>query len=425
MPVIAMKNRLASFFFGITLVTIVGIPQFMFHYFEEGLENSAKLGMLTEVNQFAAAYKQDKATLLPSSYVFTFKFDEPPGYYVGDKNFLANTQLDTGEFKFLFGDTFKSAAPEEDIVLLMHKHLLDDGRSLYGLAKFNLEDSDGYVDKWIKKQEYTLLYIIFGYLALVVLALWYYSNRVGRKTTQLVEWAERVSANLNSETKPNFKFTEFNRVASCLEQALDKNAKLVEREQKFLSHASHELRTPIAIIRANMEILDRINLPAEASEPINRLDRASISMQLLTETLLWLGRQSESPPAEYQVNLTELLQRIIGEQDYLIQGENVEVINDFADAPQFMLPATPLMIVLSNLIRNAFQYTHQGWIKVAYQNSAILIENHDSDLVADKGVVSFGLGLELTQKVCAKLGWILTLDNRMGGMRVKLVLPSR
>lgn len=425
MPAFSIKNRLVSFFFGITLVTIVCIPEFMAHYFEKGLENAAKLSLLTEVNYFARTYKQDRATPLPSSYVFTFKFDDMPSYLIGDKDILSNIQLTEGEFKFLLSDAIRSEGSNKDMVLLIHKHLLDDGRNLYALAQYDLEDNHGYIDKWISKQKYKLLYITSGYLVLVILALWYYSHRVGQKTALLVDWAERVSASLNTETKPALKFDEFNRIASCLEHSLDKNAKLVEREQKFLSHASHELRTPIAIIRANMEILDRINLSDEACEPINRIDRASTNMQLLTETLLWLGRQSESSPAETSVELAGLLQRIVSEQDYLIQDEKVEMRHSFADAPKLVLPVAPLMIVLSNLIRNAFQYTHNGWIKVAYQDGIILIENHDLDLIVDKHVVSFGLGLELTQKVCSKLGWTLEIDKRPGGMQVKLVLPNR
>ncbi|MEB3733551.1 histidine kinase dimerization/phospho-acceptor domain-containing protein [Halopseudomonas pachastrellae] len=57
---------------------------------------------------------------------------------------------------------------------------------------------------------------------------------------------------------------------------------------------SHELRTPISVIRANVELLERLRAqsridPAMEQQALDRIDRASLTMQHLTETLLWLA----------------------------------------------------------------------------------------------------------------------------------------
>ncbi|RWX54540.1 sensor histidine kinase [Photobacterium chitinilyticum] len=419
----SVSNNLTSYFFGIALITVIVYTELLVQYFENGIESSAELRLLTETRSFANAYEQDKTAPLPSSYVMTFYFDELPKLVMQQSDILKGVDLNVGDFLFIMGDEVVPKLLEDEFVLVLHHGKLHDGRSLYAIAKydFNLL-ADHETERWDEDFLF-ILYIGVGYLVLILMALWFYSYRVGKKSGALVDWAEQVSTdNLGSE-RPDFQFNEYNRVATCLEQSLKRNAALMEREKKFLSHASHELRTPIAIIRANMEILERMDIPELALSPLSRVERANTNMQLITETLLWLGRKNDIAPAEYQVNITYLLKQLIDDHTYLIQGESVEVIHDYDVAPVEVLPATPLMIILNNLIRNAFQYTHKGWIRVTYQCGRIIVENYDTDIVNDREVVSFGLGLELTQKVCSRLHWELDIIYSDGGVKAALQLP--
>ncbi|MGR5147883.1 sensor histidine kinase [Photobacterium alginatilyticum] len=380
---------------------------------------------MTETRSFANAYERDQTAPLPSSYMMKFYFDELPEVIIQQSDILKGVSINVGDFLFIMSEDVVAdpELPSGDFVLALHHTKLYDGRSLYAIAKydFNLL-AEHETERWDEDFLF-ILYIGVGYLVLILMALWFYSYRVGKKSAALVDWAEQISTDNLSSERPDFHFNEYNRVATCLEQSLKRNAALMEREKKFLSHASHELRTPIAIIRANMEILERMDIPESALGSLSRVERASTNMQLITETLLWLGRKNETAPAEYQVNLPQLLQQLIDDHTYLIQGECVEVIHDYETAPDEMLPATPLMIVLNNLIRNAFQYTHKGWIKVTYQSGTIIVENYDMDLVNDREVVSFGLGLELTQKVCSRLHWNLDINYSDGGVKAALQLP--
>ncbi|SON48939.1 Sensor histidine kinase (fragment) [Vibrio tapetis subsp. tapetis] len=205
---------------------------------------------------------------------------------------------------------------------------------------------------------------------------------------------------------------------------MKKNAKLIEREQRFLSHASHELRTPIAIIRANMEILERITLPENSLGPMGRIDRASTNMQQITETMLWLVRKSETPPNQCKVSLVVMLDNIIDELQYLIQGEDVSVSINYSHAPTLQLPETPFRIVVGNLIRNAFQYTHSGQITINFEFSVIEIKNVNTQELDAQFKDSFGLGHDLTEKICKKLNWNLEIMEIDDGFIAKLHLPE-
>ena len=419
----SVSSKLTSYFFGIALLTVLVYTELLVQFFENGIESSAELRLLTETHSFSNAYQKDKTAPLPSSYMMKFYFDELPEVIIEQSDILNDVNIDVGDFLFIMGDEVVPKLLKDEFVLVLHHTKLYDGRSLYAIAKydFNLL-AEHETERWDEDFLF-ILYIGVGYLVLILIALWFYSYRVGKKSAALVDWAEQISTEKLDSERPDFRFDEYNRVATCLEQSLKRNAALMEREKKFLSHASHELRTPIAIIRANMEILERMDIPESALGSLSRVERANTNMQLITETLLWLGRKNDTAPAEYQVNLPHLLKQLIDDHTYLIQGESVEVIHDYETAPDEILPATPLMIVLNNLIRNAFQYTHKGWIKVTYQSGTIIVENYDMDLVNDRDVVSFGLGLELTQKVCCRLNWNLDINYSDGGVKAALQLP--
>lgn len=420
---LSLRNKLSSFFFGVAVVTIFVFAHLLMEYFEFGLEDSAKLRLLTESEAFALAYKKDPSISLPSTYVTSFAYDELPKIMIRGQNLLEHVRLEDGDFDVVMPEDVLIDDTEYDPILILHRLRLFDGRVLYTIARYDLELAEERIDKLFDNRLNIVFYTVLSYLLLTVLALWYYNHKVSKRTSYLVNWAEGVSSQF-SEQVPDFKFDEYNRVAACLHEALGKNADLVEREKKFLAHASHELRTPIAIIRANMEILEKIELPEKANTPIGRIERAGSNMQQITETLLWLSRKSDNQPVESEVSVVELLEQVIEEQRYLLQGEAVDIVTEFDGIEYRKLPVIPMMIVCANLIRNAFQYTHRGWVRISYQGDYVTIENAESDQHTKDYEVSFGFGLELTQKVCNKLGWTLAVVSRENGVMAQLTLPK-
>jgi signal transduction histidine kinase len=188
------------------------------------------------------------------------------------------------------------------------------------------------------------------------------------------------------------------------------------KEREFLKYASHELRTPISILRTNSAFLDKVspNPSSKEREIRDRIQRASLTMKGITEVLLWLGRDEDYPIPYEDVELSEFLSQLVAEQQFLFDGKDVDLALKLESCTQY-LPKEALRILLTNLIRNAFQHTDSGTINIIQQENKVVIENpydEGSFLNKDVNEIGFGLGLKLSHKLADRLDWELRSYQR-------------
>ncbi len=105
------------------------------------------------------------------------------------------------------------------------------------------------------------------------------------RTTEQIG-ATNLTARLNTGTRD-----EFGELAAVINRMLDRLQGLVERERRFTADASHELQTPLAVIKANASLcLTRDTDLAGYKRGMEAINRASTSMTNLTQDLLLLAR---------------------------------------------------------------------------------------------------------------------------------------
>lgn len=295
-------------------------------------------------------------------------------------------------------------------VLFFYSHRLNEHDWLYLLQGVAVsEDQDAAYDL-IETGAIALGAFFAAALTVLAVAL---INRVGRPVEQLARWADTLDAGALA-SPPGFRFRELNAVAAKLQHAFRRLTEGLAEEKRFLRHASHELRTPLSVISGNLEILEKINGPhtrnGPQAEALDRLSAAVTNMRQLTETLLWLHRPSERLLDPRPIDLHALVLKLIEENRYLLHGKAVTVEVTNGTASEVIAPSTPCRIVIANLVRNAFQYTHTGAIElhvgageITIQNSnARDVDNQVTDTAEDYG---FGLGLQLVERICELLGW--------------------
>ncbi len=285
-------------------------------------------------------------------------------------------------------------------------------------------DDDGLPDG---QSEPPFLYIIFtgiGAIMFFAVILLLVQRKISAPVEQLRDWAKFLDKEQLTQPIPDFHYSELNSLAKMVQTSLSSVQEGLEREQRFLGYASHELRTPISVARTNSELLRKMvikNISHDKQlEVLDRIERASLTMTDLTETLLWLNRQDDKSLPNQEICLGELVKEIEKDLTYLLHGKAVEVRVD-VDSSRLELPVSLIRIVISNLVRNAFQHTVSGNVEIRQKGAMFTVINcNREDESSEPQELGFGLGLELTERLVHQYGWAYLMKPSSCGRTVSV-----
>ena len=129
-------------------------------------------------------------------------------------------------------------------------------------------------------------------LALSIFGGWFVAGRALAPIKRISQTARAMSeGDLNARIAVERTESELEQVASTLNDAFDRLRLAVEQERRFTADASHELRTPISVLRAEAEwALDRERTPQQYKDALAVCRRAALRMQDAVERMLALVR---------------------------------------------------------------------------------------------------------------------------------------
>lgn len=276
---------------------------------------------------------------------------------------------------------------------------------------------------------------------------WLVSRRTTRPLKQLAELVDGVAPErLPQHFAAQYPRHEVGVLARTLEQALQRIAQAIQREKNFTRDVSHELRTPLAVINNSVELWrsqpmqtgqHAIEWQATA-EVMARIVEAAQQMEKTVQTLLILARE-EHTPTDLSSSLTALmplLEQAIIDNSLHLQDKAVDII--VCDSCQIQLPANPAMlkVLLDNLLSNAFHYTTEGFVKIAFNHGQLQISDSGPgiepsvlNVLATPGAkgqhsTGFGFGLSIVKRLCEHQGWQLTVHSAQGTVVSILFLRS-
>ncbi len=180
---------------------------------------------------------------------------------------------------------------------------------------------------------------------------------------------------------------EVYRLAAVFDEMLDKLQNAFEAEKQFTSDASHELRTPVAVILSECEYaLDCANSSEEFCDSLAVIKRQGDKMSKLISALLTISRMDKSSlvPELEETNLSELLEIVCDEQKELWQTDTTFLLDI---APNIIAKADSALIarLFINLISNACQY--------GKQNGTVTVSLKQDGANAAFSVTDDGLGI--------------------------------
>lgn len=137
---------------------------------------------------------------------------------------------------------------------------------------------------------------------------------------------------------------------------LDSLNNQVLADRRFVSDASHELKTPIAGIRGNVNLIKRRGKehPEVIAPSLKFIDSESERMQLMIESLLELSRSNQNRLLRVQTNLTELVERVVSKyQTQIPQRIDISVEQNIS----LKINEESIEQVIISLLSNATKYS--------------------------------------------------------------------
>lgn len=213
---------------------------------------------------------------------------------------------------------------------------------------------------------------------------------------------------------------------------LEKNEVL---KTDFISNVSHEIKTPVSIIKSYASLLENEQDPDRRKEYRRQIAIASNRLSELVANILQLNKlENQSLKLEYKmVRLDDMLADAIISFEKIIDDKNLELECDFDEVVISSAPAY-LKIVWSNLISNAIKFTDKNgkifvsckWVDgvatVTVRDTGCGIDKETGKRIFDKfyqGDTSHagegnGLGLPLVKKVIDLLGGEINVESELG-----------
>jgi len=249
-----------------------------------------------------------------------------------------------------------------------------------------------------------------------------------------------------SDVDPALVHREVRPLVGAMNGAMGRLQELIAGQRRFIADASHQLRTPLTVLKTQAELALRENDPAAMREIVRSIAATTDSTVHLANRLLTLARieHGGDSAALMPVSLTEVARQVGLELALPAVQKSIDLA---LEAPQdAMVQGHALLLheLVSNLLDNAIRYTPvRGAVllRVSEQGSTVLLEVQDSgagipEPERDKVFAPFyraaaaletnpggtGLGLAIVRDIVALHGGAISLDGSETGQGLKVLV---
>ena len=303
--------------------------------------------------------------------------------------------------------------------------------SMYDFVAEPDEIADGVRESlaWI----FLILLVIVGITNIVI------SRRILSPFHRTLKEIQNFSLKSNNHINlPATRTKEFQQLNFFLKKMTAKARADYRTLKEFTENASHELQTPLAIIRGKLELLlesplneDQGNKIFSALNAIEKLSKINHSLTLLNK----LGNQEFSTLEP--VNISAHLQNILNDLSELIEMKSISLRKDIAENVNVLLHPSLADILITNLCSNAIRHNiDDGHIYISLTSKRLMIANSGKPpevpveqmferfTRTSKNDDSVGLGLAIVKQICDVSGLSIRYEYNDSEHRVTVAFPA-
>jgi signal transduction histidine kinase len=211
------------------------------------------------------------------------------------------------------------------------------------------------------------------------------------------------------------KTLEFNQLNAALNKMMEKIYSDYVQQKEFTENASHEMQTPLAVVKANLSLL--MQSPHLKEDEMNRLqiiENTIKKLASLNKALILLSKIENNQFKENgSISIKQFTSKITDNYIDLFQSKNITLELNLSEDVMVKMNPTLAEILLTNLIQNAIRHNSEnGKIIIELKENQLTISNSGEPLTVpkehlfmrfkknDASKESLGLGLAIVNSIC-------------------------
>ena len=264
----------------------------------------------------------------------------------------------------------------------------------------------------------------------------------GRALKPLADFSKKIEE-VEAQNMSNFRLEEnevkeLNQLSTSYNKMLERLSSAFEVQRQFTANAAHELRTPLAVMQAQLDLyhsLEHPDIDECAKETIQMVSEQNERLSKMVKTLLDMS-ELQTVSRDDNILLNALVEEVIADLEPLAKEKNVELIDKSKEVT--MLGSDILIYrLVYNLVENAIKYNKQHGtitIKAYEQNKHIYLSVIDTgngipqeqrervfepffrlDKSRSRALGGVGLGLALVHEIVKVHNGSITINDNPGG----------
>ena len=262
------------------------------------------------------------------------------------------------------------------------------------------------------------LYMSFLFLSLLVISIllnYLISRRLWQPFYSSVDQAAKFNVlSDKAVTLPETDIIEFRQLNSVIEQMTNKMRIDYLNLKEYNENAAHEIQTPLAVIRAKMEILmQNKSLKKDSIDLIRSINEATTKLFKLNQGLLLISKiENQYFHEKKEISLKQIIETGLDNYKEIMELKKIKVEMEASSPAIVSMNEILADVLISNLLSNAVRYNiDNGFIRCEIDNRFILITNSGLPFKGNPETLfmrfykeselsqSVGLGLSIVRKI--------------------------
>lgn len=415
-----LQNKISLYFFSISLIIFLlssvasyfVLKNLVLEEVDETLE-AEKNNLISQLQHF------EKPANILENHSYRLEI-----YPVDKNNYIAQTLSDT----LIYVGEEGEGVPYRQIKLSK----IINGKNYFIILRRSLIERDDLLTGLT-----VLLVVIFSLIFLSLNLISYFGEKKWWKP--FYETLDKISNfNLTHKEKINFAHSnidEFNKLNETLEELTEKIIKDYKNLKEFSENASHEMQTPLAIIRSKLDVmiqdksLSEIQFDSIRSlyGAVSRLTKLNQSLNLLTKI------ENEEFELNANINFSQLIEKQLNNLEELISISSLKVSTKIENNIILNINSFMAETLISNLLINAIKHNVKGGqLIIELKSGELIIKNSGNPPKVPTEQLfqrfkkdaqtsdSPGLGLSIVKTICELNGFKIDYDFSNGLHKVSV-----